>query len=110
MMDFRKVIAIIRPECLERVEQALQALHVPGVSVAWVKGYGEYKDFYTPDWMGSHLRVEVFVGQHQAEAVANALLQAAHTGFEGDGIVAVSPVESVYHIRTRKKCTYDVCD
>lgn len=109
-MEFCKVTAIIRPELLEPVEQALKALHVPGVSVARVKGYGEYMDFYTPDWMGSHVRVEVFIGQHRAQAVAEAIMAAAHTGLEGDGIVAVLPVESVYHIRTREKCSYDACD
>lgn len=109
-MDFRKVTAIIRPDALEKVENALKSLSVPGVSVTKVKGYGEYMDFYTPDWMCSHVRVEVFIGQHRAEAVAEAIMQAAHTGLEGDGIVAVLPVEAVYHIRTREKCKIDACD
>ena len=108
-MDFRKVTAIIRPDSLEKVEKALQALSIPGVSVTKVKGYGEYANFYAPDWMLTHARVEVFVGQHRAEEVAKAIMDAAHTGIEGDGIVAVLPVESVYHIRTREKCKHDVC-
>jgi len=54
--------------------------------------------------------VEVFIGQHRAEEVARAIMEAAHTGMEGDGIVAVLPVESVYHIRTRQKCEYDACE
>lgn len=109
-MEFRKVTAIIRPDCLEKVEKALQALEVPGISVTKVKGYGEYANFYTPDWMLTHARVEVFIGQHRAEQVARAIMDAAHTGMEGDGIVAVLPVESVYHIRTREKCEHDVCE
>jgi nitrogen regulatory protein P-II 1 len=109
-MEFRKVTAIVRPDSLEPVERALQALGVPGVSVTRGKGYGEYADFYTPDWMLTHARVEVFVGQHRADEVARAIVDAAHTGLEGDGIVAVLPVESVYHIRTREKCEHDVCE
>jgi nitrogen regulatory protein P-II 1 len=109
-MEFVKVTAIIRPSVLEKVENALQELHVPGVSVAKVKGYGEYANFYTSDWMVAHVRVEVFIGQHRAEAIAEAIMEAAHTGLEGDGIVAVMPVESVYHIRTREKCRYDACE
>ncbi len=50
-MDFRKVTAIIRPDSLEKVEKALQALSVPGVSVTKVKGFGEYANFYEPDWL-----------------------------------------------------------
>jgi nitrogen regulatory protein P-II 1 len=109
-MDFSKVTAIIRPGALEKVEAALQALGVPGVSVTRVKGYGEYADFFTPDWMLTHVRVEVFIGQHRANAVAESIMNAAHTGMVGDGIVAISPVESVYHIRTREKCSHDACD
>ena len=63
-MDFRKVTAIIRPDSLEKVEKELQALSIPGVSVTKVKGYGEYANFYAPDWMLTHVRVEVFIGQH----------------------------------------------
>jgi nitrogen regulatory protein PII len=37
-------------------------------------------------------------------------MEAAHTGMIGDGVIAVSPVECVYHIRTRQKCTYDACE
>ncbi|MGD2073389.1 MAG: P-II family nitrogen regulator [Gammaproteobacteria bacterium] len=109
-MEFRKVTAIIRPDSLEPVERALQALSVPGVSVTRGKGYGEYADFYTPDWMLTHVRVDVFVGQHRADEVARAIMDAAHTGLEGDGIIAVMPVEAVYYIRTREKCKHDVCE
>jgi nitrogen regulatory protein P-II 1 len=108
-MSFRKVTAIIRPNRLEAVEGRLRDLAVPGISVTRVKGYGEYANFYTADWMITHARVEVFIGQHRAEEVAIAIMEAAHTGMDGDGIVAVLPVESVYHIRTRKKCEHDVC-
>jgi len=109
-MEFRKVTAIIRPDKLEAVESALQALGVPGLSVSKVKGYGEYANFYTPDWTCTHVRVEVFIGQHRADDVAQAIMDAAHSGIVGDGIVAVLPVESVYHIRTREKCQHDACD
>ena len=108
-MSFRKIPAIIKPDRLEAVEARLRDLAVPGISVSKVKGYGEYANFYTADWMITHARVEVFIGQHQAEEVAIAIMEAAHTGMDGDGIVAVLPVESVYHIRTRKKCEHDVC-
>lgn len=110
VMGFCKVTAIIRPERLESVERALKAQCVPGVSVSKVKGYGEYADFYSSDWMCTHARVEAFVAQRQAEQVAEAIMDAACTGVIGDGIVAVLPVESMYHIRTREKCRVDTCE
>ena len=107
--EFCKITAIIRPDCLENVEVALRALAVPGVNVAKVKGYGEYSDFYKPDWMCAHVRIEIFIGQHRADAVATATMDAAHTGMTGDGIVAVLPMQSVYHMRNKEKCRHDVC-
>lgn len=109
-MSFRKVTAIIRPDRLEAVEDRLRDLAVPGISVTKVKGYGEYANFYTQDWMLTHARVEVFIGEQRADEIVSAIMDAAHTGMEGDGIVAVLPVESVYHVRTRKKCEHDVCN
>ncbi len=107
-MKFRKVTAIIRPGRLEAVEDCLKKLVVPGVSVTKVKGYGEHANFFSHDWLFQNVRIEVFVGAGQAEEIAEAILDAAHTGDEGDGIVAILPVESVYHIRTKEKCQYEV--
>jgi len=108
-MIFRKVTAIFRPDRLEAVEDRLRGLAVPGISVTKVKGFGEYANFYQPDWMCAHVRIEVYTSKLKADEIAEAILEAAHTGMEGDGIVAILPVESVYHIRTKEKCQHDVC-
>ena len=104
-MEYRKVIAIVRADCLEKVEQALQALAVPGVSVSKVKGYGEYRDFYERDWMSGHARIEIFTPQPRALAIAEAIMEASHTGLPGDGIVAIQPVETLFHIESRSVLT-----
>jgi len=108
-MKFRKVTAIIRPERLQAVEECLKKLAVPGISVTRVKGFGEHADFFKSDWLCRHVRVEVFIGADKADEIATAIMDAAHTGDEGDGIVAVLPVDSVYHIRTKEICQYEVC-
>ena len=109
-MIFRKVTAIFRPGRLEAVEERLRGLGVPGITVTKVKGFGEYASFYGPDWLCNHVRIEVFTSKLKADEIAEVIMEAAHTGSEGDGIVAVLPVESVYHIRTKEKCQHDVCD
>lgn len=109
-MDFRKVTAIFRPGRLEAVEEKLRSMDVPGISVTKVKGYGEYANFYQPDWMCEYVRVEIFIGNNKAEKIAEAIVEVAHTGVDGDGIVAVLPVESVYHIRRKEKCNQEVCE
>ena len=109
-MKFRKVTAIIRPERLQAVEDCLKKHAVPGISVTKVKGFGEHMDFFKPDWLCQHVRIEVFIDVGRAESVSEAIMDAAYTGEEGDGIIAILPVESVYHIRTKEKCHFNVCE
>jgi len=108
-MSFKKITAIIRTSVLSAVEDALKELGVPGVNVSQIKGYGEYSDFYAKDWMVTSSRVEVFIDTECAESVAQAIMDAAHTGLEGDGIVAITPVEKIYHIRTKEACIKNPC-
>jgi nitrogen regulatory protein P-II 1 len=96
----RKVTAIVRTNMLEAVERRLHELKVPGISVTKVKGYGEYANFFTPDWTCEHARIEIFLSRSQAGEVARAIAEAAQTGEPGDGIVVVLPVESMHHIRS----------
>ena len=108
-MNFVKIVAIIRPEMLENVEEMLRRHNVPGVSVMRIKGYGEYENFFRHDRMVEHVQLEVFIGKKRTTEIAEKIMEAAHTGSEGDGIVAVIPVEDVYHIRTKQKCGDEVC-
>jgi len=100
-MRYRKVTAIFRIDLLEKVEQRLHQLGVHGLSVTKVKGYGEYADFYAKDWMTNHARIELFTDESDAEVTAQAIMDAASLGMEGDGIVAILPVEKLYRIRTK---------
>lgn len=106
-MKYRKITAIIRSDVLEKVEKKLQEIGVQGISVTKVKGYGEYADFYSKDWMVSHARIEIFTHESQADSIAQDIMETAQLGFEGDGIVAVLPVEKLYRIRTRTEAKVD---
>lgn len=100
-MEYRKITAFFNMDRLEHVEKGLQALGVAGLSVTRVKGYGEYADFYSPDWLSQHARMEILTPQKKVESIVDAIMAAAHTGEAGDGIVSVMPVEAIYRIRTR---------
>ncbi len=104
-MNYRKVTAIIRCDVLEKVESVLRALEVHGISVTKVKGYGEYANFYSSDWMVSHARIEIFTDETQADSIAQAIMKSAHIGVEGGGIIAILPVEKLYRIRTQSEVT-----
>ncbi len=104
-MELRKVTAIIRKDALKAVERALQDMGVEGVSVTQVKGYGEYADTYSDDWLVNHARMEIFTSEDKAELIAEAIMAVAHTGCAGDGVVAILPVLKLYRIRTRDAVT-----
>jgi len=104
-MKYRKVTALINSQQLEAVEKVLIEIGVKGVSISQVSGYGEYHNFYHADMTCHHTRVEIFCMAEKAESIAQHIMQAAHIGQEGDGIVAVYPVETLYRIRTQEAYT-----
>lgn len=102
-MSSKLITAIIRGSELGRVETQLKNLLVPGITVSKVKGYGEQADLYSNDWTVAHVRLEIVIDADRAPEVMNSILNAAHTGLAGDGIVFVQPLETVYRVRTHEK-------
>ena len=68
-----------------------------------MKGYGEYANCFKSDWMVSHSKLEIFAEEKRADLIAEAIMEVAHSGMEGDGIIAVLPVLKLYRIRTKKE-------
>jgi nitrogen regulatory protein P-II 1 len=103
-MALKQISAIIRPNMLEAVEKHLMRLGVAGITVTRAKGYGEYADFL----VASHgtfscVRIDIFIDENQAQQVVDGIMDAAHTGTPGDGIVAVLPVDKLFRIRNRQE-------
>jgi nitrogen regulatory protein P-II 1 len=103
----RKIEAIIRPERLQDVQDALDGLGVSGLTVSDVVGCGRQKG-YTEQYRGSRanisllpkIKVESVVPPGMVEAAVDAIVDAARTGDIGDGRVFVYPVEMAVRIRT----------
>lgn len=49
-MDYRKITAIVHINSLQAVEEVLRHLDAAEVAVTRVKGYDEYKNFYSREW------------------------------------------------------------
>jgi len=97
---FYKITAIVRSSSLNSVEAGQQCARVGGITVSHVKGYGDYKNFFAADWMKPFVKVEIFTAR--SRAVAEAIVEAAHSGQPGDGIVAIERAEDVIRIRERR--------
>ena len=104
-MDARLIVANIRSDKLQEVEKKLERMGVERLNVSKVKGFGEYHNFYASNWMTNEVRVEIFTKKEEVEAIAAAIMDAAHTGVPGDGVIAVIPIETLYLIRTRSEAT-----
>ena len=103
----KKVEAVIRPERLQAVQDAIDALGASGLTVTEVLGCGAQRG-YTETYRGAKanislqrkVKVEAVVADAQVEAVITAISGAAKTGEVGDGKIFVIPVEDAVRIRT----------
>lgn len=101
-MEFAKVTAIIRNAVVENVEMALQKAGVSGFTITKVQGVGEWeKKFSLFNGPSTHFKIEIFTEGNRAEQIAGVIMDAAHTGSVGDGLVAVLPVHKVFRIRAK---------
>jgi nitrogen regulatory protein P-II 1 len=106
----KRIEAIIRPEQLSEVRDALHELGYPGITVAEVKGHGAQKGI-TEQWRGREYKVEylskvwllLVVQSEDADKVIDCIVEHAATGEIGDGKIFVSDVENVIRVRTNER-------
>ena len=99
--------AIVRPNKVEAVKEALDKLGIPGMTITEVRGHGKQKGHtaiyrgqeYTVDLLPK-MEIEIVVDDALADRVTRAVIEAARTGEIGDGRVFVMPVAQSYKIRT----------
>ena len=101
------VVAVLRPEKLADVLEALFHVQVLGLTINRVQGHGgeterveNYRGTTVKMELSDKVRLEIGVSDHFVEPTVNAIVRAARTGEVGDGKIFVLPVEKVYRIRT----------
>jgi nitrogen regulatory protein P-II 1 len=101
------VVAIIRPEKLNDVLEALYRAEVRGLTISRVRGHGgeteaveTYRGTTVKVELHDKVRLEIGVSDSFVEPTVRAILAAGATGDVGDGKIFVMPVEKVYRIRT----------
>src|SRR3712207_6595360 len=100
-------IAIVRPERLHAVKEALFKVGVPGMTIQRVSGHGgEHEVFqhYRGNAVGlalpEKLRLEMAVSEPFVEPAIQAILESARTGEVGDWKIFVQPLDRIIRIRT----------
>jgi nitrogen regulatory protein P-II 1 len=103
----KRVEAIVRPEKLEAVKEALVSLGHAGLTVTEVKGHGIQKGV-TQQWRGQEYTIDLLpkvsvvavVNDGDVDEVIASIVTAAKTDRIGDGKIFVTAVEQVVRIRT----------
>ena len=104
------ITAIVRPDKVDDVKDALEKIQVSGVTVTEVRGHGQQKG-HTTIYRGKEynvsllpkMSIETVVADDLVDAAIQAIIVAARTGEIGDGRVFVTPVTQSYKIRTGER-------
>ena len=107
---FRKIEAILREEALDAVRESLSRIGIVGMNVFEIRGHGRlgsqehsWRYTYLHKDMLPKIQLNIILSEHNVERTVEAIMQAARTGKEGDGIIFVYPVEDVVRIRTGER-------
>lgn len=106
------IIAVIRPDRLNDVLEALYHAEVRGLTVSRVMGHGgeterveTYRGTTVKMGLQEKVRLEIGVSDHFVDVTVKAITKAARTGEVGDGKVFVMDVAQVHRIRTGERDT-----
>ena len=101
------IVAVVRPEKLPEVLEALFKAEVRGLTLSRAQGHGgetEQVETYRGSTVKMELvdkvRLDIGVSDPFVEVTVEAILRSARTGEVGDGKIFVLPVEKAIRIRT----------
>lgn len=106
----KKITAIVRPEKLEPLKEALFAAKVNGMTISQVQGCGSqhgWKEYYRGTEvllnMVPKVKFEIIVSDEQVDPIVEVISSTARTGEVGDGKIFVFPVDEVIRVRTGER-------
>ena len=106
----KRITAIVRPEKLEPLKEALFSADVSGMTITQVMGCGNqhgWSEFYRGTEvllnMIPKVKFELVVHDKDADKLVDLICETASTGEVGDGKIFISPVEEIVRIRTRER-------
>lgn len=106
----KRITAIVRPEKLEPLKEALFAAKVGGMTISQVNGCGSqhgWKEYYRGTEvllnMVPKVKFELVVADSEVDELVKVITETARTGNVGDGKIFVSPIDEVIRIRTDER-------
>ena len=102
--------AIVRPNKVDEIKDALTEANLSGITVTEVRGHGRQRG-HSSIYRGREyeisllpkVKIEVVVADDMVETAMDAIVDVARTGEIGDGRIFVLPVEQSCVIRTGER-------
>ncbi len=106
----KRIAAVVRPEKLEPLKEALFEAKISGMTIYQVHGCGNqhgWKEYFRGSEvflnMIPKVKFEIIVDDDRVDEIVDLIVRVARTGEVGDGKIFISAIESVVRVRTGEK-------
>ena len=95
------ITAIVRTTSVDNIVKSVEDIGIREMTVSEIKGIGEETLLFKPFTIQS--KIDIIAPDEKVDKITDVILQRAHTGLAGDGLIAVHPVDYIIKIRTMEK-------
>ena len=106
----KRIAAVVRPEKLEPLKEALFQAKTSGMTIYQVHGCGNqhgWKEYFRGSEvflnMIPKVKFEIIVEDSRVDEIVDVIVDVARTGEVGDGKIFISSIDSVVRVRTGEK-------
>ena len=106
----KRIAAVVRPEKLEPLKEALFQAKISGMTIYQVHGCGNQhgsKEYFRGSEvflnMIPKVKFEIIVEDSRVDEIVDVIVGVARTGEVGDGKIFISSIDSVVRVRTGEK-------
>ena len=106
----KRIAAVVRPEKLEPLKEALFQAKISGMTIYQVHGCGNqhgWKEYFRGSEvflnMIPKVKFESIVEDSRVDEIVDVIVDVARTGEVGDGKIFISSIDSVVRVRTGEK-------
>ena len=106
----KRIAAVVRPEKLEPLKEALFPAKISGMTIYQVHGCGNqhgWKEYFRGSEvflnMIPKVKFEIIVEDSRVDEIVDVIVNVARTGEVGDGKIFISSIDSVVRVRTGEK-------
>lgn len=106
----KRIAAVVRPEKLEPLKEALFQAKISGMTIYQVHGCGNqhgWKEYFRGSEvflnMIPKVKFEIIVEDSRVDEIVDVIVGVARTGEVGDGKIFISSIDSVVRVRNGEK-------